>query len=223
MIKSPSAVRSLAAFATISGLTLSLWSFFGIRSTVPEQDFPVVRPISQNVGTVSTEDFLYLSQENLYFNRPKINSKIGTITLESLNQSWPIFEGTKETQLSKGVGHFLGSVLPGVRDNSILSGHRTTVFKRLGELEQSDYIFIKTKAGTFTYEVRSFKIVKRSNQNVIGPTPTPVLTLTTCYPFNAIGKTTEAFIVTADLIHSELNKNIPYKKIIDNRKSKILL
>jgi sortase A len=216
MMRNPSAVRSLAALAIISGLTLSIWSYFGVRVPPPEQDFPVVRSISQNVGALPKIDFLSLSQESLYSSRPKINSKIGTITLQSLNQSWPIFEGTKETQLSRGVGHFLGSVLPGVKDNSILSGHRTTVFNKLGELRKSDLIFIKTQAGTFTYQVRSFKIVNRSNRNIIGPTPTPVLTLTTCYPFNKIGKTTEAYIVTADLVDSKLKKKFYFERIQKN-------
>jgi len=114
--------------------------------------------------------------------------------------SWPIYEGTNERQLKKGVGHFRGSVLPGEIDNSVLSGHRSTVFNRLGELKAGDLILVKTRAGTFTYRVRGFSIVKRTDRTVIVPTETAVLTLTTCYPFNHIGVTTRAYIVSADLV-----------------------
>jgi sortase A len=126
--------------------------------------------------------------------------KIGTITLPTLELSWPIFEGTEEAELSKGVGHYTKSVLPGLRDNSVLAGHRNTVFNRLGELEIGDQIFIKTAAGTLIYVITMFKVVKRTDKSVIVPTEDATLTLTTCYPFNHIGITTEAFIVTAKLV-----------------------
>jgi sortase A len=122
--------------------------------------------------------------------------------LKRLKESWAIYEGTTETQLSKGVGHYVGSVLPGVEDRSVLSGHRTTVFNRLGELEKGDDIYVKTSARVFTYKVRSFWIVQRSNRNVIRPSDSAVLTLTTCYPFNSLVRTNKAFIVTADLASS---------------------
>ncbi len=128
------------------------------------------------------------------------NQKIGTITFPTLKLSWPIYEGTEEAQLAKGVGHYANSVLPGLSDNSILAGHRSTVFNRLGELELGDQIFIKTAAGTFIYEIHDFKIVKRTDRTVIVPTEDATLTLTTCYPFNHIGVTTDAFIVSAKLL-----------------------
>lgn len=128
---------------------------------------------------------------------------IGSITLPSLKLSWPIFEGTTDTQLYRGVGHFVQSVLPGETDNSVLSGHRTTVFNRLGELKVADKILVKTKAGIFTYQLRQFRVVIRTDKTVIVPTDTAVLTLTTCYPFNNLGATTRAYIVVADLITEE--------------------
>jgi sortase A len=42
-------------------------------------------------------------------------------------------------------------------------------------------------------------VVKRTDKSVIVPTEDATLTLTTCYPFNHIGITTDAFIVTAKL------------------------
>jgi sortase A len=139
-----------------------------------------------------------------YGTYPEKGDKVGTITLESLDLSWPIFEGTHEAQLSKGVGHYIGSVLPGVVDNAILSGHQSTVFARLGELEKGDRVLIETDAGIFVYVINKFEVVDRADQTVIQPSDDATLTLTTCYPFGAIGNTTEAYIVTADLVSSEL-------------------
>ena len=91
-------------------------------------------------------------------------------------------------------------------DRSVLSGHRTTVFNRLGELKKGDQIFVKTAAGVFTYKVRSFWIVQRTSKEVIRPSKTSVLTLTTCYPFDSLVRTNKAFVVTADLVSSVINE-----------------
>jgi len=37
-------------------------------------------------------------------------------------------------ELTKGVGHYKRSVLPGENSNTVLSGHRDTVFREFGEL-----------------------------------------------------------------------------------------
>jgi sortase A len=140
----------------------------------------------------------------LYSVRPKYGARVGVLTLASIKESWTIHEGTSAEQLTRGVGHYRGSVLPGMVDNSVLSGHRTTVFNHLGRLRVGDLIYVKTSAGTFTYKVRKFRIVLKTDKTVIVRTKTAVLTLTTCYPFNHVGTTTRAFIVTSDLVGSKL-------------------
>jgi LPXTG-site transpeptidase (sortase) family protein len=140
--------------------------------------------------------------EATYDPYPELGDKVGTITLPSLDLSWPIFEGTDAERLALGVGHYIGSVLPGVVDNSILSGHRDTVFSRIGELEAGDLILVETAAGVFTYEMTDSRVVDRSDQTVIQPSDDAKLTLTTCYPFAAIGATTQAYILSAKLISS---------------------
>ena len=203
------------------GVAIVLWSIFFVRVPIPQQDPPVIRPdvavqespsteasssaessISAEVVEVPVSEVVVVEEPPLYTRRPDVGEKIGTITLESLDLSWPIFEGTDEAQLSRGVGHYLKSVLPGMDDNTILAGHRNTVFNRLGELKADDLILVKTKAGVFTYQVKGFKVVSRSDRTVIQPSDAGTLTLTTCYPFNNIGSTTDAFIVTAELIES---------------------
>lgn len=186
----------------VSGLALAAWSLAIMRPSAPPPDPPVeAAPV---LITESAPDALPEEDTSepliLYPVIPDTGVKIGTITLPTLGQSWPVYQGTAEDQLSLGVGHFIGSVLPGVRDNSVLSGHRTTVFGRLGELVEGDLINVSTSAGDFTYRVREFRIVPRTAKDVIVPTPSAVLTLTTCYPFDSIVQTTDAFVVSADLI-----------------------
>jgi len=191
----------------VVGLGLSGWSYYEMRPLPPPQE-PEVSGLSAT--TLAAErpdpgaDATDQEPVNLYPIKPNMGDKIGTITLPSLALSWPIFEGTTENELAQGVGHFRRSVLPGYRDNSVLSGHRTTVFGRLGELEVGDLIHVKTSAGEFTYQVSSFRIVERTDRTVIVPTSEAILTLTTCYPFYSLVQTTEAFVVSAELIGSVL-------------------
>ena len=208
MTSNRSVARNWAAFAFVFGLVFVIWAIFMAQPQAPEQAAAVSQPSARPSTVESPTPTPTPASEPvvLYALQPALNDKVGTITLSSLGLSWPIFEGTTETQLRKGVGHFAGSVLPGISDNSVLSGHRTTVFNRLGELAKGDLILVKTTAGTFTYAVRAFRIVDRDDKTVIVPRQTAVLTLTTCYPFNNIGRTTDAFIVTADLANSSLSK-----------------
>lgn len=199
----------------LGGIAIGLYAFFEVRREAPEQATPIVNPIecssptdSEGVKPSEAQQPVPTAPDQVvhYADTYNLGDEIGTITLPSLELSWPIFQGTEEAQLAIGVGHFIGSVLPGLNDNSILSGHRTSVFNRIGELQINDLILVQTEPGIFTYQVRGFEIVDRSDQTVIGPSPKAMLTLTTCYPFNSLTATTEAFIVEADLIRTVLIK-----------------
>ncbi|WP_396654906.1 class D sortase [Mesobacillus jeotgali] len=139
----------------------------------------------------------------LYPDRPKIGDMMGSLSIPKIDANLPIYHGTDEDELEKGVGHFAGSVLPGERDNSVLSGHRDTVFRKLGDVGKGDLLEVTTEAGTFTYKVRKVRIVDADDRTVIVPTPRPTLTVSTCYPFDYIGDAPERYILVADLIGSK--------------------
>ncbi len=127
---------------------------------------------------------------------------IGVLTIAALQATLPIYEGTDDNSLKKGVGHFIGSVMPGVQDNSVLSGHRDSVFEHIGSLKLGELLVVNTANGSFTYKIVKFRIVGANDKTVIVPTPTAVLTLTTCYPFIFFGNAPKRFIVSADLVAS---------------------
>lgn len=140
----------------------------------------------------------------LYPIYPAEGDNIGSLRIPALNRELPILQGTDDAELKKGVGHFLQSVLPGEKDNCVLSGHRDTVFIEIGSLKIGDQLIVQTSAGTFTYEIDGTRIVHADDKTVIVPTANAVLTLTTCYPFYAIGNAPDRYIVSASLVKSEL-------------------
>ncbi|MBC7463137.1 MAG: class D sortase [Actinobacteria bacterium] len=125
---------------------------------------------------------------------------LGTLFIAGIKKTIPIYEGTESEQLKKGIGHYEGSVQPGVKDNSILAGHRDSVFSQLGKLKVGELLVIHSASGIYTYKISHFRIVKSDDRTVIVPTKNAVLTLSTCYPFYFIGPAPKRFIVSANLI-----------------------
>jgi sortase A len=143
------------------------------------------------------------SQKVLTIRKPKVGDVIGTLSIPSIKSFEAIIEGTGTKELKRGVGHYAGSVIPGVSDNSVLSGHRDTVFRKLGDVKIGDLITVKNDYGTFVYEVHRIRIVKANDRTVIVPSDDPILTLSTCYPFRFIGNAPKRYIVQAGLVIGE--------------------
>ncbi|PLS16471.1 class D sortase [Bacillus sp. M6-12] len=159
---------------------------------------------SNTVTTGNAPDKLEKKQrsdaEFLYPVRPKKGEEIGELYIPKIKATLPIFHGTNEEELAKGVGHFAGSVLPGEKDNSVLSGHRDTVFRKLGQVGENDLLIVRTSAGEFHYKVRKVRIVDEDDRTVIVPKPRATLTVSTCYPFEYIGSAPERYVLVAYLV-----------------------
>lgn len=159
---------------------------------------------SYNRKTTSLRPPVTIDPTLLYPQRPEIGEMIGTLTIPSIKASLPIIHGTDEEELDKGVGHYANSVLPGEPDHSILSGHRDTVFRKLGEVRLNDLIIIQTSAGQFTYEVVETKVVDKEDTTVITPTSNATLSLTTCFPFRYIGNAPQRYVIRTVLVAYDL-------------------
>lgn len=125
---------------------------------------------------------------------------VGSLSIPRINSLTTIIEGTGSKELKRGVGHYSGSVLPGISDNSVLAGHRDSVFRNLGKVKLGDLITVTTDYGVFTYEVHKIRIVKANDRTVIVPTDDAILTLSTCYPFYFVGNAPKRYIVQAGLV-----------------------
>ena len=124
------------------GIGLISWATFSLYQATR----PYVWTSSEFTSALSpqlgSERPLPLTEEfkTLYPQYPAEGDLIGKLTIPVLNRELPIFQGTGTAELKKGVGHYLGSVLPGEEDNSVLSGHRDTVFVRLDVLKEGDLL-----------------------------------------------------------------------------------
>jgi sortase A len=165
-----------------------------------------VRPTGEDVARTTsgqqsdTQSDTPSPDKVLYPKHPAQGDTMGSLSIPALKQKLPIIEGTGTDDLKKGVGHFTHSALPGEKDNCVLSGHRDTVFARLGELKIGDRLIVQTSAGTYTYQIKRIRIVHKDDRTVIVPTDHAVLTVSTCYPFHYIGSAPDRYVLSADLV-----------------------
>ncbi|WP_329602893.1 class D sortase [Terrilactibacillus tamarindi] len=129
---------------------------------------------------------------------PKKGEGFGTLTIPKLKKILPIVEGANPDDLAKGVGHVTGTSFPTMHDQIVLSGHRDTVFRHVGELKKGDSLIIKLDYGEFKYNIQKMSIVSSEETSIIHSTkPHEELVLTTCYPFYYIGNAPKRYIIYA--------------------------
>lgn len=106
-----------------------------------------------------------------------------------------IQEGTTPAVLNgAGLGHYVGTQLPGEEGNFAIAGHRAAnggPMLKIDKLRNGDLAFVKTKTSWFTYQWLATKIVKPSDVSVVYPVPkelpgaqpgTAYMAFTSCTP-----------------------------------------
>jgi sortase A len=135
---------------------------------------------------------------------PAPGQPVGIISIPKISLDMAIVEGTDAEQLRSGPGHYPGTPLPGEQGNVAIAGHRTTYlhpFYDLNELVPGDDIDILTVQGLFEYQVVSSQAVAPTDVAVVAPTPTAMLTLTTCNPrYSASQRLVVQAKLTADVL-----------------------
>lgn len=186
----------LATILLITGMGLVIYSLTEIFKG--EQEVKKARAeaeeiLQQQPGEKSKKD--HLTADDFHF---AVGDTIGLLYIPKLDRDLPIIEGTNPEELERGVGHYLGTALPGQKDQIVLSGHRDTVFRNFDQLAIGDTFVLKLPYGTFEYEIFDTEIVSADDTTVIRSTaPEEILTVTTCYPFYFIGNAPDRFIFYA--------------------------
>jgi sortase A len=122
---------------------------------------------------------------------------IGVLTIPKVGLKAPLFEGTGDVALDRGVGHIDGTNAPGGPGNVGIAGHRDGFFRGLKDLGVGDVIVLRTAEETATYVVAETRVVGPDDVSVLDPTAVPSLTLVTCYPFYYVGPAPQRYIVRA--------------------------
>lgn len=120
------------------------------------------------------------------------------INLESV-----VVEGTSHRDLLVGPGHLKDTPAPGETGNAVISGHRDTFFRHIGDLVMGDEIVVQRGGKTFRYKVTGKKVVEPTDMSVIKPTKDAEMTLITCYPTYYIGPAPKRLVVFSKLVDED--------------------
>jgi sortase A len=132
----------------------------------------------------------------------KVNRPLAVLRIPTIQVEVPVYNGTDDLILNRGVGRILGTAQVGEAGNLGIAGHRDGFFRRLRDLAPGDEIDLDRISQSDTYVVQKIKIVNPEDVSVLAPTPAPTLTLVTCFPFYFVGSAPQRYVVTASLMNS---------------------
>jgi len=128
---------------------------------------------------------------------------VARLTVKSRDVDLIVLAGASGRTLAFGPGHLGASAEPGEIGNSIIAGHRDTHFAFLRDVEVGELIGVETTRGQgHLYEVVGVDVVDARKGSLMLDTQQSMLSLVTCYPFDAL----EAggplrYVVTARMLY----------------------
>jgi len=125
----------------------------------------------------------YLARKELRTLRP--GQAVGRITIPHIGVDFIVVQGTDETDLIKGPGHYPSTALPGMGETVAIAGHRTTYlapFRHIDALRPGDRIDLRLPYGRFVYVVQYHRIVLPTSWWVTNNVGYDRLVLSACNP-----------------------------------------
>lgn len=129
---------------------------------------------------------------------------MGRLRIGAIKVDLPIYHGTSDEVLTKGVGHLEGTSLPvgGVSEHSVLTAHRglpsAELFNNLHELDVGDMFTVEVFGEILTYRVGTTQtILPTETQSLIPVEGKDLMTLVTCTP---LGVNTHRYLVTGERV-----------------------
>ena len=129
-------------------------------------------------------------QGESYVDLLNIGESLGYITIPKIDVNLPIYNGTSQDVLSKGVGHMEQSSYPlgGVSTHCVLTGHRglpsAVLFTDLDKLEIGDEFYLHVLDEILAYKVDQIKVVEPNESGDLEIIDgKDYCTLVTCTPY----------------------------------------
>ncbi|WP_164992584.1 class E sortase [Streptomyces sp. L2] len=191
---------ALAGFAVTAGLLLGGYAAWLVWGTSPQpsqveqaRTARVERELTHH-PEVTHSASSPPSQESSAESSSDANA---VMRIPALGDHWayPVYNGTADQQLGKGLGHYAGTAGPGQIGNYAVAGHRSSYsgFEPFAELpdlvKPGDKIIVTASTGRYTYTVTSTERVTPDSVQVLRPDQgrganpkDRLITLTTCTP-----------------------------------------
>ena len=141
-----------------------------------------------------------------YWEQLKANDDglMARLRIKKIDLDLPVYHGTEDATLLKGLGHLRGTSLPvgGKGTRSVITGHRglasAEMFTRLDEIVKGDTFTIEVFDEILTYKVVDKIVVNPDETKKIAAVPgKDLVTLITCTP---LGINTQRILVTGERV-----------------------
>ena len=120
----------------------------------------------------------------------KLSDVLGYVQVPKISVKLPIYEGTNDDVLQKGIGWLSGTSLPfgGQSTNCVLTGHRglptAKLFTELDRLERGDEFYIRNASEILAYSVIDVRVIDPSQTDELAIVEgEDRATLLTCHPY----------------------------------------
>jgi|SRR5690625_236279 len=147
-------------------------------------------------------------EKKSYYDALNIGSVMGNISIPKIKANLPIYHGTNEEVLSRGVGHLENSSLPSNKSgtHSVLTAHRglpsSKLFRKLNKLTHGDTFTVQVLDEELTYEIHDIQVVLPHETDWLTMNEDEnLMTLLTCEPYMI---NTHRMLVTGHLIDKKL-------------------
>lgn len=136
--------------------------------------------------------------------RASDNGLMGRVRIPSIDVDLPIYHGTSDETLLKGVGHLEGTSLPvgGSSTRSVLTAHRglaeARLFSDLDKVVEGDTFTIEVFDEVLTYRVHTIQVVEpHENESLRVEEGRDLATLVTCTP---LGVNSHRILLTGERV-----------------------
>jgi sortase A len=134
---------------------------------------------------LASNDTAVAAEARAYAHTLHRGDPVGRITIGRIGLHMVVVQGTDESTLEKGPGHYLASGLPGEGRLIYIAGHRTTFlapFADINDIKVGDYVELQVPYGVFTYRVFRHYVVPDDDISVLRDTGREILRLQACHP-----------------------------------------
>jgi sortase A len=177
----------------------ALWQFQKAQAAAPQ----AVSSTSVKSQAEDGVDFALWSEKRIKEFRESLSLKkdlpMAVLRIEKLGIEVPVFDGTDDLTLNRGVGRIIGTNKPGEPGNIGIAGHRDGFFRGLKDISVGDQVDLMMTTTKAAYVVDQIEIVSPTDVRVLQRRSVPSLTLVTCYPFYFVGDAPQRFIVHASI------------------------
>jgi sortase A len=136
----------------------------------------------------------------------KVDAPLAVLRIPKIHLEVPVFNGTDDTTLNRGVGRIVGTAQLGPSGNLAIAGHRDGFFRGLKDVAQGDVIELARRGQSDFYVIEGIQIVDPKEVSVLAATAAPSLTLVTCFPFYFVGSAPQRYVVRASLRNSKASR-----------------